>query len=179
MTTSQFAEYISLEAQYGAHNYHPLPIVLERGLGVHVWDVEGKQYFDFLSAYSAVNQGHCHPRIVQKLTQQASKLTLTSRAFHNNLLGPFEAYLHQRFGYDKFLPMNTGAEAVETAIKLARKWFVRETFTVGLLPSSRSPRTTIPKRTLDLTRPDLFAFPTTMYQPCVLHSPLKTRLEYW
>jgi ornithine--oxo-acid transaminase len=114
--------YISLEDTYGAHNYHPLPIVLERGMGVHVWDVNGKQYFDFLSAYSAVNQGHCHPKIVAALTQQASKLTLTSRAFHNNLLGPFEAYLHERFGYDKFLPMNTGAEAVETAIKVARKW---------------------------------------------------------
>lgn len=114
--------YISLEDTYGAHNYHPLPIVLERGMGVHVWDVYGKQYFDFLSAYSAVNQGHCHPKIVSALTQQASKLTLTSRAFHNNLLGPFEAYLHEQFGYDKFLPMNTGAEAVETAIKVARKW---------------------------------------------------------
>jgi len=114
--------YISLEETYGAHNYHPLPIVLERGMGVHVWDVYGKQYFDFLSAYSAVNQGHCHPKIISALTQQASKLTLTSRAFHNNLLGPFEAYLHEQFGYDKFLPMNTGAEAVETAIKVARKW---------------------------------------------------------
>jgi ornithine--oxo-acid transaminase len=115
-------DYISLEDQYGAHNYHPLPVVLERGEGVHVWDVDGKKYFDFLSAYSAVNQGHCHPRIIKALTQQASALTLTSRAFHNNKLGPFELFLHHLFGYDKFLPMNTGAEAVETAIKLARKW---------------------------------------------------------
>ncbi|NBP29780.1 MAG: ornithine--oxo-acid transaminase [Flavobacteriia bacterium] len=114
--------FISLEETFGAHNYHPLPVVLERGEGVHLWDVDGKKYYDFLSAYSAVNQGHCHPKIVAALTQQASKLTLTSRAFHNNLLGPFEAYLHERFGYDKFLPMNTGAEAVETAIKVARKW---------------------------------------------------------
>lgn len=115
-------DYISLENQYGAHNYHPLPVVLERGEGVHVWDVDGKKYFDFLSAYSAVNQGHCHPRIIKALTQQAATLTLASRAFHNNKLGPFELFLHHLFGYDKFLPMNTGAEAVETAIKLARKW---------------------------------------------------------
>lgn len=115
-------DYISLEDQYGAHNYHPLPVVLERGEGVHLWDVDGKKYFDFLSAYSAVNQGHCHPRIIKALTQQAATLTLTSRAFHNNKLGPFELFLHHLFGYDKFLPMNTGAEAVETAIKLARKW---------------------------------------------------------
>jgi len=116
------ASYISLEERFGAHNYHPLPVVLERGEGVHVWDVDGKKYFDFLSAYSAVNQGHCHPKIVQALSDQASKLSLTSRAFHNNRLGPFEAFLNQTFGYDKFLPMNSGAEAVETAIKLARKW---------------------------------------------------------
>lgn len=120
--SNSFHSYISQEDQFGAHNYHPIPVVLERGLGVHVWDVNGKQYFDFLSAYSAVNQGHCHPSIVSALTRQAVKLTLTSRAFHNNLLGPFEAFLHEQFGYDKFLPMNTGAEAVETAIKLARKW---------------------------------------------------------
>jgi len=122
MSISNSEDYISLENQYGAHNYHPLPVVLERGSGVHVWDVNGKKYFDFLSAYSAVNQGHCHPRIISALAQQASKLTLTSRAFHNNLLGPFEAFMHEQFGFDNFLPMNTGAEAVETAIKLARKW---------------------------------------------------------
>ena len=119
--TSQ-EQYIELEEQFGAHNYHPLPVVLQRGEGVHLWDVDGKKYFDFLSAYSAVNQGHCHPRITKSLIAQAQKLTLTSRAFHNNLLGPFEAKLSQMFGFDKVLPMNTGAEAVETAIKLARKW---------------------------------------------------------
>ncbi|MEY3050016.1 MAG: hypothetical protein RL365_2054 [Bacteroidota bacterium] len=116
------ASYISLEERFGAHNYHPLPVVLERGEGVHVWDVDGKQYFDFLSAYSAVNQGHCHPKITNALINQAKTLTLTSRAFHNNLLGPFEEFLNTTLGFDKFLPMNTGAEAVETAIKLARKW---------------------------------------------------------
>jgi len=114
--------YISLEERFGAHNYHPLPVVLERGKGIHVWDVDGKKYFDFLSAYSAVNQGHCHPKITNALINQAKTLTLTSRAFHNNLLGPFEEFLNTTFGFDKFLPMNTGAEAVETAIKLARKW---------------------------------------------------------
>jgi len=119
---SKTSDYIALENQFGAHNYHPLPVVLEKGNGVFVWDVDGKKYFDFLSAYSAVNQGHCHPRIIQALTHQAKTLTLTSRAFHNNLLGPFESFLHEMFGFDKFLPMNTGAEAVETAIKLARKW---------------------------------------------------------
>jgi ornithine--oxo-acid transaminase len=116
------ASYISLEERFGAHNYHPLPVVLERGKGVHVWDVDGKKYYDFLSAYSAVNQGHCHPKITNALINQAKTLTLTSRAFHNNLLGPFEEFLNTTFGFDKFLPMNTGAEAVETAIKLARKW---------------------------------------------------------
>lgn len=115
-------EAIELEDQYGAHNYHPLPVVLERGEGVYVWDVEGRKYYDFLSAYSAVNQGHCHPRIVDAMTQQANKLTLTSRAFHNDILGRFEQYATSYFGFDKLLPMNTGAEAVETAIKLARKW---------------------------------------------------------
>ncbi len=113
---------IALEEKYGAHNYHPLPVVLERGEGVHVWDVEGKRYFDFLSAYSAVNQGHCHPRIVKALTDQAQKLTLTSRAFYNSRLGEFEKYIHDIFGYDKVLMMNSGAEAVETALKLCRKW---------------------------------------------------------
>ena len=114
--------YIDLEDHFGARNYHPLPVVLERGEGVYVWDVEGKQYFDFLSAYSAVNQGHCHAKITQALIDQAQKLALTSRAFHNNLLGEFEQYITSYFGYDKFLPMNTGAEAVETALKLCRKW---------------------------------------------------------
>ena len=113
---------IALEEQYGAHNYHPLPVVLERGEGVHVWDTDGKRYFDFLSAYSAVNQGHCHPRIVAALLAQASKLTLTSRAFHNDVLGTYEKYACEYFGFDKLLPMNSGAEAVETALKLCRKW---------------------------------------------------------
>jgi ornithine--oxo-acid transaminase len=113
---------IDLEERYGAHNYHPLPVVLDRGLGVHVWDVEGRRYYDFLSAYSAVNQGHCHPRIINALTQQASKLTLTSRAFYSSSLGEYEQFLAQYFGYDRVLPMNTGVEAVETAMKLCRKW---------------------------------------------------------
>ncbi|MBI5218731.1 MAG: ornithine--oxo-acid transaminase [Bacteroidia bacterium] len=115
-------DYIAREDKYGAHNYHPLPVVLEKGEGVFLWDVEGKKYYDFLSAYSAVNQGHCHPRIVKAMTEQAQKLTLTSRAFYNNALGEFEEYVTRYFGYDKVLPMNTGAEAVETAIKLCRKW---------------------------------------------------------
>jgi ornithine--oxo-acid transaminase len=113
---------IALEDKFGAHNYHPLPVVLHRGEGVFLWDVEGKKYYDFLSAYSAVNQGHCHPKIVGALTQQAQVLTLTSRAFYNDMLGKFERYATEIFGYDKLLPMNTGAEAVETAIKLCRKW---------------------------------------------------------
>ena len=113
---------IELEEKYGAHNYHPLPVVLARGEGVFLWDVEGKRYYDFLSAYSAVNQGHCHPRIKEALIEQAGILTLTSRAFYNDVLGPFEKYLTEYFGYDKVLPMNTGAEGVETAIKIARKW---------------------------------------------------------
>lgn len=115
-------EYIDREARYGAHNYHPLPVVLERGEGVFVWDIEGKRYFDFLSAYSAVNQGHCHPAIVKALTEQAQKLTLTSRAFYNDILGEYEQYVTDYFGYDKVLPMNTGAEGDETALKLCRKW---------------------------------------------------------
>lgn len=115
-------ELMQLEDRYGAHNYHPLPVVLAKGEGVYVWDVEGKKYYDFLSAYSAVNQGHCHPRIVKALTDQAQTLTLTSRAFYNDVLGVYEKYVAEYFGFDKVLPMNTGAEAVETAIKLARKW---------------------------------------------------------
>ena len=115
-------EAIAMEDKYGAHNYHPLPVVLARGEGVHVWDTDGKKYFDFLSAYSAVNQGHCHPRIVGALKAQAEIMTLTSRAFYNNVLGEFEQYITEYFGYEKVLPMNTGAEAVETAIKLCRKW---------------------------------------------------------
>jgi ornithine--oxo-acid transaminase len=115
-------QYLQLEEDHGAHNYHPLPVVLDKGKGVHVWDVDGKQYFDFLSGYSAVNQGHCHPRIINVLVQQAQKLTLTSRAFHNNLLGEYAQYITAYFGYDKVLPMNTGVEAVETAIKMARRW---------------------------------------------------------
>ena len=120
--TLSSADLMALEDAHGAHNYHPLPVVLDRGEGVHVWDVEGKQYFDFLSAYSAVNQGHCHPRIVKVMQDQTAKLTLTSRAFYNSILGPYEKYVTEYFGYDKVLPMNTGAEAVETAIKIARKW---------------------------------------------------------
>lgn len=119
-STSQY--YFDIEAQYGAHNYHPLPVVLAKGKGVHVWDVEGKQYYDFLSGYSAVNQGHCHPQIVDAFIEQAQKLTLTSRAFYNDALGAYEKYITTLFGYDKVLPMNTGVEAVETGIKLCRKW---------------------------------------------------------
>ncbi len=115
-------DYMSLEEEFGAHNYHPLGVVLKRGEGVHVWDVEGKQYYDFLSAYSAVNQGHCHPKIVNAMIDQAKRLTLTSRAFYNDSLGPYEKFITEYFGFDKVLPMNTGAEAVETAIKLCRKW---------------------------------------------------------
>lgn len=113
---------MELEDNYGAHNYHPIPVVLEKGEGVYVWDVEGKKYFDFLAAYSAVNQGHCHPRIVKALTEQAQKLTLTSRAFYNSVLGEYEKYITSYFGYDKVLPMNTGVEGGETALKLARRW---------------------------------------------------------
>jgi ornithine--oxo-acid transaminase len=113
---------MQLEDKYGAHNYHPLPVVLAKGVGARVWDVEGKEYFDFLSAYSAVNQGHCHPRIISALTEQASKMTLTSRAFFNDSLGVYEKFVTEFFGYDKVLPMNTGAEADETALKLCRKW---------------------------------------------------------
>lgn len=120
--TAATQHFIDLEDKYGAHNYHPLPVVLSRGKGVHVWDVDGKQYFDFLSGYSAVNQGHCHPKIIDALTEQAQTLTLTSRAFHNNLLGEYEKYITEYFGYDKVLPVNTGVEAVETAMKLSRKW---------------------------------------------------------
>ncbi|MFP4017612.1 MAG: ornithine--oxo-acid transaminase [Bacteroidales bacterium] len=119
MTTK---DYIKREEQFGAHNYHPLPVVLDKGEGVFVWDVEGKKYYDFLAAYSAVNQGHSHPRIVNALSKQAQKLALTSRAFHNSVLGEYEEYVTKYFGYDKVLPMNTGAEADETAIKLCRKW---------------------------------------------------------
>ena len=114
--------FIDLEEQYGAHNYHPLPVVLTKGRGVHVWDTEGKRYYDFLSGYSAVNQGHCHPKIVEAFVQQARRLTLTSRAFYNDKLGEFEKYITSLLGYDKVLPMNTGVEAVETGIKLCRKW---------------------------------------------------------
>ena len=117
--------YIDLEHQFGAHNYHPLEVVLSRGEGPFVWDVDGKKYFDFLSSYSAVNQGHCHPKIVKALTDQAAKICLTSRAFYNDCLGEYEEFMHHYFGYDKVLPMNTGAEAVETALKLARRWGYR------------------------------------------------------
>jgi ornithine--oxo-acid transaminase len=114
--------FIELENEHGAHNYHPLPVVLDKGEGVYVWDVEGKRYFDFLSAYSAVNQGHSHPKIVDALIEQAQKLALTSRAFYNSKLGEYEKKITKLFGFDKVLPMNSGAEAVETALKIARKW---------------------------------------------------------
>ena len=116
------AKYLALEDQFGAHNYHPIPVVIEKGEGVYLYDVDGKKYFDFLSGYSAVNQGHCHPAIIKSLQEQASKLTLTSRAFHNNLLGEYEKYITSYFGFDKILPMNNGVEGGETAIKLARRW---------------------------------------------------------
>ena len=126
MTTAQLSEqsqyYLDLEHHYGAHNYHPLPVVLQKGEDIFVWDVDGKKYYDFLSGYSAVNQGHCHPRIIARLIEQAQKLTLTSRAFHSNLLGEFAQYITTLFDYDKVLPMNTGVEAGETAVKLARRW---------------------------------------------------------
>ena len=120
--TNSTQHYLALEEKHGAHNYHPLPVVLNRGEGVFLYDVDGKRYYDFLSGYSAVNQGHCHPKIIAALTEQAQKLTLTSRAFHSNLLGEYEKYITGYFGYDKVLPMNTGVEAVETGIKLARHW---------------------------------------------------------
>lgn len=120
--SAKAAQFIDQEHKYGAHNYHPLPVVLTKGKGTKVWDVDGKEYFDFLSAYSAVNQGHCHPKIIAALTEQANTMCLTSRAFHNNKLGPYEEYVTKFFGYDKVLPMNTGVEGGETAIKLARKW---------------------------------------------------------
>lgn len=122
MTKMTTQDYIAREDKYGAHNYHPLPVVLEKGEGVYVWDVDGKKYFDFLSAYSAVNQGHCHPKIIKALTKQAEKLTLTSRAFYSNALGEYEEFITKYFGYDKVLPMNSGAEGDETALKLCRKW---------------------------------------------------------
>ena len=158
MLTSK--DLINLEYKYGAHNYHPLPVVLEKGEGVYLWDVEGKKYFDFLSAYSAVNQGHCHPKIISALIDQSKKLTLTSRAFHNNVLGQYEKFITDFFGYDKILPMNTGVEGGETAIKLARKWgyevkkiptdsakiiFVEGNFwgrTLGAISSSTDPTST-------------------------------------
>ena len=151
---------IELEYRYGAHNYHPLPVVLEKGSGIFLWDVEGIKYFDFLSAYSAVNQGHCHPKIISALVNQSQKLTLTSRAFHNNILGQYEKFITQFFGYDKVLPMNTGVEGGETAVKLARKWgyevkkipkdsakivFVEGNFwgrTLGAISSSTDPSST-------------------------------------
>ena len=128
------SDYIALEEKYGAHNYHPLPVVLVKGEGVHVWDAEGKRYYDFLSAYSAVNQGHCHPRIIRALTEQAHTLTLTSRAFHNNRLGDCEKLICETFGYDKVLMMNSGAEGTETAVKLARKWG----YTIKKIPTNEA-----------------------------------------
>src|ERR1700727_1746238 len=122
LPTDHTSHYLALEEKYGAHNYHPLPVVLSKGAGVFVWDVDGKRYFDCLSGYSAVNQGHCHPRIIAALIEQAGRLTLTSRAFHSDLLGEYVRYITAYFGYDKVLPVNTGVEAVETAIKLCRRW---------------------------------------------------------
>src|SRR6478752_10503411 len=133
-TITSGSEAILLEDKYGAHNYHPLPVVLCKGEGVFVWDVEGKRYYDFLSAYSAVNQGHCHPKIINALVAQAQKLTLTSRAFYNERLGECEKFITEYFGYDKVLMMNSGAEAVETAIKLARKWG----YTVKNIPTDQA-----------------------------------------
>jgi len=134
MNIKNSAEFIALENQYGAHNYHPLPVVLHKGEGIFVWDVEDKKYFDFLSAYSAVNQGHCHPKIIDALNVQSRKLTLTSRAFHNDQLGPFEQYITDLLGYDRVLPMNTGVEGGETAVKIARKWG----YTVKGIPSNQA-----------------------------------------
>ena len=134
MSSSKSQEYISLENEYGAHNYRPLPVVLSKGEGVFVWDVDGNKYFDFLSAYSAVNQGHCHPKIIQALHDQSQRITLTSRAFHNDQLGPFEKYITELLGFDRVLPMNTGVEGGETAIKLARKWG----YTVKGIPSNQA-----------------------------------------
>jgi ornithine--oxo-acid transaminase len=134
MENTKSNEFILTEEKYGAHNYHPLPVVLKKGRGIYLWDVDGKKYFDFLSAYSAVNQGHCHPAIVKALRKQARKLTLTSRAFFNNCLGEYEEYITRLLGYDKVLPMNSGAEGVETAIKLCRKW----AYTVKGIPQNEA-----------------------------------------
>ncbi len=134
LTSMTSNELIALEDKFGAHNYHPLPVVLSRGRGVEVWDVEGKKYFDFLSAYSAVNQGHCHPKIISALTAQASQLTLTSRAFYNDVLGNYEKFITEYFGYDRVLPMNTGVEGGETALKLTRKW----AYTVKGIPANQA-----------------------------------------
>jgi ornithine--oxo-acid transaminase len=134
MMAKQIHPSIELENRYGAHNYHPIPVVIERGQGIYVWDTDGKKYFDFLAAYSAVNQGHCHPKIINTLTDQARKLTLTSRAFHNNVLGEYEKYITEYFGYDKVLPMNTGVEGGETALKLCRKW----AYEVKGIPSNKA-----------------------------------------
>ncbi len=134
LSTANTQHFIDLEEKYGAHNYHPLPVVLDKAQGVFVWDVDGKRYFDFLSGYSAVNQGHCHPKIIAALVEQAGKLTLTSRAFHSDILGRYEKFVTQYFGYDKVLPMNTGVEAVETALKLARKW----AYEVKKVPNNRA-----------------------------------------
>lgn len=134
MNTLKSTDFIALENQFGAHNYHPLPVVLNKGEGIFVWDVEGNKYFDFLSAYSAVNQGHCHPKIIEALNTQSKKLTLTSRAFHNDQLGPFEEYITTLLGFDRVLPMNTGVEGGETAVKLARKWG----YTIKGIPSNKA-----------------------------------------
>ncbi len=189
-TSSATHHFLALEEEYGAHNYHPLPVVLDRGEGVHVWDVEGRRYFDFLSGYSAVNQGHCHPRIVEALVEQASKLTLTSRAFYNNLLGEYEQYITRLFGYDKVLPMNTGVEAVETALKLARRWgyevkeiepdqakiIVCETTSTGVLSmSSLSPPTRLHAPTSAPLRRAMRPFLTTTSRLC---KPL-LRIRMW
>ena len=161
------ASLMELEERYGAHNYHPLPVVLDRGEGVHVWDVEGKKYYDFLSAYSAVNQGHCHPKIVGALTEQATKLTLTSRAFYNSKLGEYEKYMSETFGFDKILPMNSGAEAVETAIKIARKWgYEKKAWQKTPALSSYVKATST-----DVQRPSFLSPTMRMHEPTLAHIP--------
>ena len=172
--------YIDLEDRYGAHNYHPLPVVLSRGEGVYVWDVDGKRYYDFLSAYSAVNQGHCHPKIVKALCDQAQRLCLTSRAFYNDCLGPYEEMATKFFGYDKLLPMNSGAEAVETALKLARRWGyvrtkpsslpARATSTAAPSPSYPYPPTRTATPSTGLLPPASSRFPTMTARPCARSS---------
>jgi ornithine--oxo-acid transaminase len=172
VNTQNTSSFLELENRFSAHNYHPLPVVLSRGQGVYVWDVEGKKYYDFLSGYSALNQGHCHPKIISTLIQQAQKLTLTSRAFHNDQLAEYARFITTYFGYEKVLPMNTGVEAVETAIKLARRWgYQRKGIPENKariivfdenLRSFHSAAIPLPMKGLDLSCRVLTEFPTTM-----------------